>query len=128
MVRPTSWAPKVGETLPRADQAIGVREKLATYALNREQEDGASKARGFALILGITIEHIDHLEAEIRAGIVDTPISSVRDNAPYGVNCVVELSVRGVSDKNERIVNVRTVWELTGRDAAPRLVSAYPRP
>jgi hypothetical protein len=74
---------------------MGVRDKLALYSLNLEHEDGAAKARGFAVMLGITLEHIDHLEAEISSGVLDTPISSVRDNAPYGISCVVELSVRG---------------------------------
>lgn len=122
------WPPKVGELLPRAKEAAGVREKLALYSLNPEQEDGASKARGFALMLGITLEHLDHLEIEIRSGLLETPVSSVRENAPHGINCVVELAVRGVGEKSERVVDVRTVWELADRDAAPRLVTAYPRP
>jgi hypothetical protein len=33
-----------------------------------------------------------------------------------------------VGDKRERIVNVRTVWEGANKDAAPRLVTAYPKP
>jgi hypothetical protein len=105
-----------------------VREKLASYVLDTEHEVAGPKARGFALILGITLRDLGHLEAEIRAGILNRSISSVRDNPPHGTNCVVEVPVHGVRDKRERIVNVRTVWELTGRETPPRLVSAYPRP
>lgn len=123
-----SRPPKIGELLPRAAEATGVREKLAGYSLDPANEFGGPKARGFELILGITPVHLDHLEAEIRAGIRKAPISSVRDNTPHGFNCVVELPVRGVGDKRERVINVRTVWELTDEDAAPRLITAYPRP
>jgi hypothetical protein len=123
-----SWPPKIGELLPRGAEAIGVREKLVDYSLNPEQEDGASKARGFALILGITVEHVDHLEAEIRSGILTTPVGSTRDNPPYGLNCVVDVPVRGVGDKRERTVTVRTAWLISDEGAAPRLVSAYPKP
>jgi hypothetical protein len=123
-----SWPPKTGEILPRAAEATGVREKLAAYSLNIENVHGAPKARSFERILGITLEHIAQLEGAIRTGLLTTPVSSMRENAPHGVNCVVEIPVRGVGDKRERIVNVRTVWEVANKDAAPRLVTAYPKP
>jgi hypothetical protein len=123
-----SWPPKAGETLPNAALAIGVRERLAEYSLNPEQEDGAAKARGFALILGIRLEHLDHLEGEICAGILTVPLASVRENAIGRINGVVDIPVRGVDDKQNRTVTVRTVWELADRDAVPRLVSAFPKP
>src|SRR5580692_6117574 len=86
--------PKAGELLPRAAEAIGVRYKLATYSLDIAHQDGGPKARGFRLILGITIETIDHLEAQIVARILETPITDVRDNAPYGFNCVIDMHIR----------------------------------
>lgn len=127
-VLPVSWPPEVGEPLPRAAEATGVHEKLAAYSLNVENVRGASKARSFERILGITLEHIDQLEAAIRSGILATAVGSIRDNSPHGTNCVVDVPVHSVGEKRERIVNVRTVWELTGEDAPPRLVTAYPRP
>jgi hypothetical protein len=123
-----SWPPKIGETLPRATEATGVRDRLADYSLNPENERGAAKARGFALILGITLEHVEHLEAAIRAGIATAPVTSTRENAAQRINCVVEVPVHGVGEKRERVINVRTVWELAHKDSAPRLVTAYPRP
>jgi hypothetical protein len=107
-VRRVSWPPEAGDLLPRAAQATGVREKLAAYSLNVENVHGAPKARSFERILGITIEHVDYLESAIRG--------------------VVDVLVRGLGDKGERAANVRTVWEIAGRDAAPRLVTAYPKP
>lgn len=123
-----SWPPKTGEILPRASSAAGVREKLTAYSLNFENVHGAPKARSFERLLGITLEHIDQLEGAIRAGLLTTPVSSIRENAPHGVNCVVDVPVPGMGEKHEQIVNVRTVWELANRDAAPRLVTAYPKP
>jgi hypothetical protein len=119
------WPPKVRELLPRGSHAVGVRHKLATYVLNSSHLSGAHKARGFERLLGITANDIDYLEDEITAGILHEPISSVRHNPPYGVNCVVEIPVRGRGSKHHRTANVRTVWEFTGVDSAPRLVSAY---
>lgn len=48
-----------------------MRVKLATYSLDVTNKDGAPKARGFELILGITIDAIDYLEAQILARILD---------------------------------------------------------
>lgn len=104
-----------------------MREKLTDYSLNAGNEAGGPTPRGFALILGITLEHLDHLEAELRAGILTTPVGSVCDNAPHGYNCVVDVPVRGVGDKRERTINIRTVSEISGREARPRLISGYPR-
>jgi hypothetical protein len=123
-----SWPPRIGELLPQAGEAIGVREKLADYALNTEHKVGGPKAKSFDQILGITIEHAERLEATIRAAILATPIGSVRANPVRGFNCVVEIPVAGMKDKRDRIVNVRTVWELTDEHAVPRLVSAFPKP
>ena len=120
--------PKAGEPLPRAAEAIGVRDKLLRYSLDLNNEIGKPKARGFERILGITIEDVDYLESEIRAGILTLPASTVRDNPPWGLKCVVDLPVHGLREKRGRVINVRTVWELAGSDAPPRLVNAYLKP
>jgi hypothetical protein len=117
--------PAAGELLPRAAEAFGVRVKLATYALDVTHKDGGPKARGFARILGITLEQIDYLEAQIRARVLDTPVSEVRDNPPWGIKCAVLVPVRGLADKSSRIVDVTTVWQFDQPDAPPRLVTAY---
>lgn len=129
--RPTamsSGAPAVGELLPRAAEASGVRYKLDTYSLNTASEMGAPKARGFDLILGITIEAIGYLEGQIMARVLDTPIREVRDNTPYGLKCTVDMPISGIGAKADRAINVRTVWALDSPGAPPRLVSAYPKP
>lgn len=105
-----------------------MREKLVGYSLDMANEVGGPKARGFKLILGITVGDVDYLEGAIQTGILTLRISGIRDNAPYGVNCVIDVPVRGRGGRRERAIDVRTVWELTGAGDAPRLVTAYLRP
>jgi hypothetical protein len=122
------WPPKVGELLPRAEEAVGVREKLAGYSLNRGHKDGGAKARGFEQILGITLESISYLEAQIHLGIRQMPMSSVRKNEPYGINCVVEFPLQGIGDLSDRSVNLRTIWLVRADGMPPRLLSALLKP
>lgn len=122
------WPPKMGEPLPRAAEAVGVRDKLVRYALDMAHERGGPKARGFERILGIAIGDVDYLEAEIRTGILVRPVHSIRDATPIGVSCVVELAVRGLGEKRHRVINVRTAWLLTDPDDPPRMTTAFPRP
>lgn len=114
--------------MPRAEEATGVRQKLVRYALDRTHEHGGAKARGFELILGITIDDADYLEAEIRAGILSNPIQSVRFAKPSGFNCVVEIPVRGLRLHRSRLIGVRTVWFLANAGERPRLTTVFPKP
>jgi hypothetical protein len=120
--------PVVGELLPRAAEAFGVRVKLATYGLDPTNKVAASKVRGFERILGITLEDIDYLEGAIYTGILVVPVSSVRGNPPWGPKCVIDLPIRGRGEKSGRVINVRTVWEIAGGADPPRLVNAYCKP
>jgi hypothetical protein len=61
-------------------------------------------------------------------GVLLVPVSSVRENRPYGIKCMVMVPVRGLGKKSGRIVNVRTIWELLDSDTPPRLANAYLRP
>ncbi len=121
-----SNSPTVGELLPRAAEAFGVRVKLATYSLDVTHKKGGPKARGFERVLGITLEDIDYLEGALYTGVTLVPISEVRDNAPYGIKCVVIIPVRGRGEKSERLIDVITSWEIRSTGAAPRLVTAFP--
>ncbi len=125
---PDTPRPTVGELLPRAAEGFGVRYKLETYSLDPTHKEGGPKARGFELILGITIEAIDYLEAQILARVLDTPITEVRDNPPHGVNCAVDIQVRGIGAKAYRVVTVRTAWITSTPGDPPRLVNAFPNP
>lgn len=120
-----SWPPQIDEPLPRAEIAFGIRSKLVAYSLAPDHPAGGPKARGFAVVLGITAEDVDHLVAEIEANLSACRVSAIRANPPYGYLCEVRVPVRGLGDLRERRVEVVTSWELLADDAAPRLVTAY---
>lgn len=58
-------------------------------------------------------------------GARELPVTAVRDNAPFGLNCDLIIPVRGLGDRADRIANVLTSWELRHEDDRPRLVTAY---
>lgn len=123
-----AWPPRIGEPLPRAAEAIGVREKLIGYSLDITHESGGPKARGFEQILGIAISHVDYVEEAIMAGILTASVQTVRDNRLHGFNCLVEFPLSGIGRKATRMVDLRTTWELVSAASPPRLVTAYLRP
>lgn len=118
----------VGQLLPRAAEAAGVRRKLAGYSLDHTNEIGAPKARGFQRMLDITVEDIDYLEGAIHTGILTAPIGSMRPNPPWGVNCVVVVPLRGRREKASRVLPLRTVWLLADQITPPQIVNAYLKP
>ncbi|HSZ69966.1 MAG TPA: hypothetical protein VK756_06370 [Solirubrobacteraceae bacterium] len=124
----TPLPPVVGERLPRGAEAFGVRDKLAGYSLDLTHRDGGAKAHGFERILGIEIADIGYLEGAIQTAVLVIPVSSVRENPPWGHICVVMVPVRGLGEKRGRVVAVRTVWEIAGEQHRPRLANAYCKP
>jgi hypothetical protein len=120
------WPPRIGDRLPRADEASGILEKLRAYVLDRNHEDNQGKAHGFAVALGIDACSADHLASEIRAGISRSRISSVRLR-PHGVNCVVEFEISGYGRYSERRSQIRTVWHFEFAGDRPRLITAFLR-
>jgi len=122
------WPPRVGEPLPRAAEPIGVRQKLIDYSLEVHHETGGPKALGFERILGITRDHVDYVEQSIRIGILSAPVSSIRPNPPFGINCVVEFPIHGLDSKRLRTANLRTTWIFVGAADRPRLLTAFLRP
>ena len=101
------------ESLPRGKDAYNVQEKLRDYSLNLAHTgSGRYKAAGFSQILGITLEDIDYLAAALLAGARDLPVTIVRPNPPFGLNCNIVVPVRGLREHAERVVNVLTSWEL----------------
>ena len=122
------WPPQIGELLPRAEDAFGVRHKLATYSLDRKHVRGRAKAKGFETILGITVESIDYLEEQIYLGICIHPIFSIRENWPHGTACTVDWEIHGIGRHSARIVPLRTAWLYSTPAAAPRLTNTYLKP
>lgn len=119
------WPPTIGQQLPRAELAFGIREKLAAYCLNPDHEIGGPKAQGFRQILGIELADLEYLAEALRAGILTAPTTNLRDNAPFGVLCEVRIPVGGLREHHHRTVAVTTSWGLRHAGDAPRLVTAY---
>lgn len=111
--------------LPSAHRAYGVREKLATYALAIDHPDGGPKARGFAVILGITEAHLNDLAEQLENRLTTAPVTAVRHNPPYGYLCEVLIPIRGVDRYRTRHRTVVTSWELRVSGGRPRLVTIY---
>jgi hypothetical protein len=86
---------------------------------------GIPKARRFAQLLGITDQAAGYLEGQIMARIRDHPTVAVAENPPHGVNCAVDIPVRGIGARADRVATVRTIWHYQTNDSAPQLVSAY---
>lgn len=119
------WPPIIGEPLPNAAEAFGIREKLAAYCLNADDEIGGPKAQGFRRILGIDLADLDYLADALSAGARSAPMTSVRDNTPFGILCEVRIAVAGLGDHRDRVALVTTSWELRHAGDVPRLVTAY---
>jgi hypothetical protein len=118
------WPPRLGEPLPRAAEAVGVRRKLATYSLAMGHRRGGPKAVLFERLLGITLADLDHLETAIRHGVAIQPVTRAW-MTPFGANCQVRVPVHGVGIHQARVVPVTTGWQLRYVGDRPRLVSAY---
>ena len=110
--------------MPHVDQAFGIEDKLRRYSLAPHHERNRGKANGFAVRLGIELDSIDYLEAEIRTGVSRVPICSVRPNPPYGLNCVVDFEITGRGNYSGRQARLRTIWELVDGQSRLRLINA----
>jgi len=110
--------------LPRAAEAVGVRRKLATYSLAVGHDEGGPKAYRFEQLLGITLDHLDHLETEIRRGVMIHPVIKAWETL-YGQQCTVRIPVHGVGIHHGNVTVVTTGWQLRYVGDRPRLVSAY---
>lgn len=120
-----AWPPKIGEPLPRGENAYNVRKKLRDYSLNLAHDVGGDKAAGFLRIPGISSEDVEYLAAALLEGARELPVTAVRDNAPFGLNGNFIVPVRGLSDRADRVANVLTSWEVRHEDDRPRPVTAY---
>lgn len=123
--RDVTWPPEVGQPLQNAEAAYNVYEKLGTYALATGHSVGGHKARAFQQILAITVDDVDYLASALLAGVLDHPVTAVRRNAPWGINCNVIIPVQGLREHAERVARVLTSWELRYEGDRPRLVTAF---
>lgn len=120
-----SWPPKIGEPLPRDVETYNVYEKLRDYSLNLAHDNGGDKAAGFMQILGIALDDLGYLAAALLDGARKLPVSTVRENALFGLICNIVVPVHGLGEHADRVAPVRTSWELRYESDRPRLITAY---
>jgi hypothetical protein len=103
--------PRIGEPLPRADEAVIPRAKLFEYALNPDNPKGRHKAMVFKRALAIQQRDWKYLHDAILAVLPDHRVSSVR--RPTRVDGMttfgVIVPIRGL---NGRTLPVLTAWML----------------
>jgi hypothetical protein len=114
-----SWPPKVGEPLPRASDAWCAPEKWVDWILAER-----GHASEWKRVLHIDPDQWEIAWETITAAVIGTPISTIRSSGPDGITCGVEVELW----IGERTAAVMTSWHYADETAAPRLVTAYPRP
>lgn len=109
--------PTIGEPMPRAADAYAAEDKWQGWIL-------AAPGHGddWARMFGVGPNESGRVWAAIVAAVADAPVSVLRDRAPHGVVCGVEVTLT----INERTAPVATAWHYADENAAPRLVTAYP--
>lgn len=109
--------PEIGQPLPRAADADAMADKWRGWIL-AVHGHGPEWARVF---------NVGPLDSEqiwlaIAAAVLDAPVSTIRNRAPYGVVCGVEVELT----INDRSALITTAWHYADAGASPRLVTAYP--
>ena len=114
-----SWPPKVGDPLPRAGEAWCVEEKWADWIL-AERGHGPEWSRVFH----VDLSQWKRIWEAIAVAVIGASVETVHDTTPNGITCgvTVELTI------GDRGAAVRSAWHYADLVAAPRLVTAYPRP
>jgi hypothetical protein len=105
-----SWPARIGELLPRAEDAYGVHEKLVDYSLKAGHPRG--KAEAFARAPALTAEDLEYVAEALLRGVRTTPVSGVRPAGVHRSNCAVIVQVRGLRDRADRVANVLTAWQI----------------
>jgi hypothetical protein len=112
------WPPRIGEPLPRAGDAWCTEVKLVGWVLG---EDG--HADQWERVFHAGEEDASLIWELIAEAVLTAPITELRGGgiaASYGV--LIELTIK------RRFAPVLTAWHYAGEGAAPRLVTAYPKP
>lgn len=109
-----TW-PEIGKPLPRIDGAY-VRPEKWSWILGDE-------AHGPHWRVVFRTVDPDWVWAAIQVQLTATTISGIRSKGPFGLTCEVQMELV----LNDRTATVLTAWHYDHEDAAPRLVSAYPR-
>lgn len=112
------WPPKIGEPLPRASECWCERTKLLGWVLG---EDGHRAE--WEQVMHVSVENAEEVWNAISAVTKTAEVTGLRDLGRFGFNCEVDARLT----IGERSATFRTIWHYATPDAAPRLVSAFPK-
>ena len=114
-----SWPPLIGDTLPRAADAWCIEEKWVAWIL---ADNG--HGREWRTVLKIDASDWGVAWVALKDAVQEAPIETVRIPESGGVSCGLTVELR----IGERAAAVGSAWHYGGPRAAPRLVTAYPKP
>jgi len=103
--------------MPRAADAYATEDKWEGWIL-------AARGHGedWAWVFEVGPNDSGRVWAATAEAVRDAPVLVMRDRAPYGIVCGVEVTLT----MNNRTAPVATAWHYADEEAAPRLVTAYP--
>ena len=106
--------------LPRGDKATVRPEKIVGYALNSDHPLGKHKARLFDRLLGLTVDHADHLIVALREAATSAQAAPGEADG-FGQRYTVDFPITG---PNGNTATVRSAWIVRSGDP-PDLVTCF---
>lgn len=111
------WPPRIGDPLPRAEDAWCEWAKLTEWVLGRK-----GHAEEWRRVFHVGVGGEDLVWEAIARAVPGAPVSGLR-----GVGIAVSYGVLVTLTINGRRAPVLTVWHYADEGAPPRLVTAYPK-
>lgn len=113
----TREGPQLGDPLPHAEEAYIDPAKLVQYALNLDHPVGKHKATVFQRALDIGLDDWEYLRDAILDELPHHPISASRppEIEHEGFTWEVLVPISGLRQKEGRVLNVITAWEMIDR-------------
>ena len=106
--------------LPGGTEAIVEREKLTGYCLNPNHPRGKHKARVFAMVLGLTIDHAETLREALLAAAA-TEEAKLAHSDRFGARYIIDFAITGPNGTGI----LRSAWIVRQSEFVPRLTSCY---
>ncbi len=106
--------------LPNPEKAIVSFEKLEGYSLTPHHAEGQHKAMVFRSALGIGLEDVKILHAELTQVLL-TQEAVPRDRNPYGQKYQIDFEMT----QDDRQAIIRSVWMVRDDEDFPRFITCY---
>ncbi len=112
--------PREAVKLPNADRAVVDIAKLRDYCLSTRHPRGRHKARVFAAVLGLTVEHAETFRAALALAARTEAVTSGESDV-YGDRYMLDFWMNGPTGG----ATVRSTWIVRRGEDFPRLTSCY---